>query len=259
MNKLSSFLELKGKGIFKEKMRYAFNRLKCVHTFIGNTLKENTIADNGREFFHVRKHSIDLHIISGFYEYKVMKVFEKLAKDSKVIVDVGANIGKYTILAGKTNPTAKVIAIEPEKENCKLLNKNIILNDLEISVIEEAVGNKEGEMKMYLNNINNRGHSLSEKFVNETKERKKKYDSSIQVKVNTLDNLFESIDLLKIDIEGFELEVLEGSKRLLAEKKIKKMIIEIDDFNLESIKKLLNKYGYLINKIEDSNYLVELN
>jgi len=114
-------------------------------------------------------------------------------------------------------------------------------------------------MKMYLNNINNGGHSLSEKFVNETKERKKKYDSSIQVKVNTLDNLFESIDLLKIDIEGFELEVLEGSKRLLAEKKIKKMIIEIDDFNLESIKKLLNKYGYLINKIEDSNYLVELN
>ena len=261
MNKLQAFLELKGATkqdnhlIQREKCRYLYNgliRLFLKRTLIftmGTGLKKSVIADSGYGLFYCREKSFDLHIISGHYEFKERELFEKLAKESKIIVDVGANIGKYSILAGKVNPNAKIFAIEPEKNNFIILNKNIGLNRLKISPLKIGLSEKSGVMKLYRGTRpeNYGGYSLAHKS-----------EFFEEVKVKTLDNLFKSIDLIKIDTEGCEFEILKGAKKLLSNKAIKKIIVEISDEKYNKVKELLESYGYSIRRVQYNNYLAEI-
>jgi tRNA1(Val) A37 N6-methylase TrmN6 len=81
--------------------------------------------------FIVERKLLILLLFPDTYEYNVKKFIERLSKKSDIIVDVGANIGKYSILACKLNPNAKVFGIEPEKENFEILEKNKKLNNCE--------------------------------------------------------------------------------------------------------------------------------
>ena len=68
-----------------------------------------------------------------------------------------------------------------------------------------------------------------------------------------------SLDLVKIDIEGFELDFLKGIKISLSEKKIKNIVLEIDKENYSTIVSLLEKYGYSVKHIMYNNYLATCN
>lgn len=250
MSKFQSLISLKGKGVNKEKIRYIFSRLIGKPTFMGWRLKDDTIVNNGEGLFYCRKMSSDLHIISNSYEYDTVVLFRKLAKDSRVIVDVGANVGKYTILAGKTNQNSVITAIEPQADNFVTLVKNIKLNELQNVITSKiALGSMKGSGKLYegSNKQNLGGYSLEIKT-----------DSCEEVRIDTLDNLFDFIDLIKIDTEGSEFEILKGATRILSEKKIKKMIIEICDKNFLKVNDFFESYGYSIKHIQYNNYLAEV-
>jgi len=257
MNKLQAFLRLKGitkednSLIQREKFRYAYNRFirffrASMPIFtMGVDLKKSVIADTGQGLFFCREKSADLHIISGSYEFKTVNLFRELAKQSKMIVDVGANIGKYSISMGLINSDSKIIAIEPENDNFAILKRNIELNKLSnINPLKIALGSKKQRKKLYTNKINFGGHSLINKS-----------ESFEDIEVDRLDNLFDSIDLIKIDTEGYEMEILKGAENLLSGKKIKKIIVEIDEQNLSSVQKLFEKYGYSLKQIQYNNYL----
>jgi len=246
--KLKSFIRLKGinkegnKLIQREKRKYFFARLLRSFNInksysLGQTMKHAVIA-NSCGLFYCRPNCIDLHIISDSYEFDVKEIYEKLAKESNVIVDIGANIGRYTILGGIINPNSKIYSVEPESDNYNILLKNIIFNKLY----------KADEHKNY------GGHSFAY-VVNPS-------DFEV-VNVNSFDNLFkdeeEQIDLIKIDVEGFELEVLKGMKLFLSEHRIKKMLIEIDTNKYPDVFSFLDSYGYSIEHIMYNNYLVKLN
>ena len=116
-------------------------------------------------------------------------------------VDVGANVGKYAI---QLSPAfAKVIAYEPLPENLETLKKNIELNNITNVIVREvAVGSKRG--KAYLT----RAYAQS-RIVD------KPEDNTIEVEIVTLDEDLENVDrpisLIKVDVEGFELEVVKGA------------------------------------------------
>jgi len=173
MNKLRAFFQLKGTTkeenfqIQKEKCAYIFYR--CIRIFLknirpltmGNNLKKPSIVDTGCGLFYIREKSHDLHIVSGSYEFKVRKLIEKLAREGKIIIDIGAHIGKYSIIASKINPNAKIYAIEPEKDNFNLLNKNIKLNKVKnIFPIKVALSDKKGVARLYKCKINKNGRNL---------------------------------------------------------------------------------------------------
>jgi len=267
IKKLRSFLRLKGinkegnKLIQKEKRKYFFARLSK-HTHIkkgyslGQTMEKPVIA-NSCGLFHCRPNCIDLHIISDSYEFDVKEIYEKLAKESKVIVDVGSNIGRYTILGGFANPNSKIYSIEPESDNYKILLTNIALNKLHnIIPMHIALGKEKETSKLYKSDErkNYGGHSFAY-IVNPS-------DFEV-VNVNSFDNLFkdeeEQIDLIKIDVEGFELEVLKGMQLFLSEHRIKNMLLEIDENKYQEVVSLLENYGYSVEKIMYNNYLVKLN
>lgn len=130
-------------------------------------------------------------------------------------IDVGANIGYFSCLMSKlAGPSGKVLAIEPEPQNLKLLERNIKLNQLANAVVHPcALGASEGSAMLGIYKPANRGrHSLLENTAK----------SQIKVPVRTLDDVARnpgtnvtSWSLVKIDVEGYEGFVIEGAKETL--------------------------------------------
>lgn len=162
---------------------------------------------------------------SGFeksnWEKKSREIWKELSKKSKIVFDIGANTGIYSILAKAYNPGAEVFAFEPQPNVFNILAKNILINDFDIQCHQLALSNESGELPFY-----NTGHSTFE--ANNTthgslnKEWRTEHQHSILVNVDRLDNFIKEkeigkIDLIKIDVETLEFEVLEGYDEFLYE------------------------------------------
>jgi FkbM family methyltransferase len=139
-------------------------------------------------------------------------------------IDVGSNIGYFTCLLSKlAGPAGKVLSIEPEPQNLKLLEQNIAINNLQnVAVHPCAVGGSAGYAQLGLYKPLNRGrHSILE---TEAKSR-------IKVPVRTLDDLVKESattskqwSLVKIDVEGYEGFVIDGAKETLP--KVETLVME---------------------------------
>lgn len=172
-------------------------------------------------------------IVGGFYEAIELGVLEQVTAKSNVILDVGANIGLYSCLAAKHAPKrAKIIAFEPVVENQDYLQRNIEQNELPSIVVEPmAVGEKSGDIKIYLVENSIGTHSVSSKNALES-------TTFTTVPVVTLDEyvakkLKKPVDVLKVDVEGYEGSVLRGAKALLKKDK-PTLFIEFVPFHLEN-------------------------
>ncbi|MDO9000950.1 MAG: FkbM family methyltransferase [Bacteroidota bacterium] len=151
----------------------------------------------------------------GDYEKEVVDIFYEYAEKSKVIYDIGANIGYYTLIASKAaNDNSKVYAFEPFPENVIALKKNIeVNNNSNIMVLEFAISNKIGRAS-FSNSDNNVANTLCEDSPTF------KNNKSIEVRTITIDDLIlnntiEVPDLIKMDVEGTELEALIGAEETL--------------------------------------------
>lgn len=169
-----------------------------------------------------------------------------------VAIDIGSNCGMFTIpLARMLRNKGKVISIEPEKKNIKLLKKNVSLNGLKnVTVIEGGCFSKKGKMTLYIDDFGTGGHSLLK-----SKVAKKEI-----IPINTLDNILKSlkinhVDLIKIDVMGVELETFKGAKQIL-KKSHPKIIFELlNKEDKREIYKFLSQYNYKIKQITEWNHL----
>jgi FkbM family methyltransferase len=116
-----------------------------------------------------------------------------------VFVDVGANVGAYSVRAASGG--MKVYAFEPNPETVKVLKRNAEINHVSIDLLEYALGSADGNAKMSPNGALSRISA----------------DGAIEVPLRTLDSFdLPRVDLLKVDVEGYELEVLKGARKTLA-------------------------------------------
>ena len=132
-----------------------------------------------------------------------------------VVIDIGANIGWYSILLDKIAPIgADIYAFEPDPLNFELLGDNLHINDArKVHPFRLAVAEEEGVMKLYRYDANNLGrHSLLELQTG----------SAVDVQTTTLDRFWVEQGLgdrtprfIKIDIEGYELHALRGARAVL--------------------------------------------
>ena len=157
--------------------------------------------------------------LHGEYEPMTTEVFKRLLKSDTKVIDVGANIGYFTLLCSEL--AKKVYAFEPEERNFKILCENIKLNHrANVVTIQKAVGDINNKATLYLSRNESGEHSLIQ-------GRVKRVKAQTEVDVVKLDDIIEDeIDLIKIDVEGNEIAVLRGAERLLRNPNIK-LIVEV--------------------------------
>jgi FkbM family methyltransferase len=197
-------------------------------------------------YFYVRKFSDDLYNILPGREGDVDDLIIKLLEEGDVLVDVGANIGYYSILAGKIiKEQGQVIAVEPIQETANILELNVRLNRLNnVAIAKKALWNSKSRIKMWL------PEGLYGQ-ASATDVRGKPF----LVDAIPLDDLCRDIPfikLLKIDVEGSELQVLQGSRETL--RKTKYLILEISK-NAEQVLKLLKQTSFKTQKMRFTTYI----
>ena len=160
---------------------------------------------------------------TGYSEIKEVRLFKELAKQSRVILDIGANTGLYSIISRKINPDAKIYAFEPYIINLNRLKKNLLLNKIQdVVIVEKALGNAEREIEFAVPSKDQICDVLSAdlEFSN-TFYRKWVDYKAVKVPQTTLDTFLSRenisrLDLIKIDVENYETFVLQGALKLLA-------------------------------------------
>lgn len=191
----------------------------------------------------------------GEYEKAELTSIKQFLKHDSVFIDIGANIGLYTLFASKIiTENGQIISFEPFSQNFNSLVKNISLNGFSnVCLKKMAIGEKNGVINLYYDeNEKNFGmvSAISlEKGIQE------------EVKVITLDSYlknesFDKIDLVKIDIEGFEYSALLGMRNTLA-RFHPTLLIEIlnndkSPTNKSNCDQLLTDMGYNKYFIDDS-------
>lgn len=159
-------------------------------------------------------------------------------REGDVIVDIGAHIGRYTIIASKmAGPRGKVVAIEAHPANYGILKKNIDLNGLAGNVVplNYAVASRETTVKLYEPGQED-GFTIYNTIMSERAVSRQSQQKYIEVDADTLDSLLQlrgirEVNWIKIDVEGAELEVLKGALNTLSRSKDISLLIEIHNLN----------------------------
>lgn len=183
----------------------------------------------------------------------MMIVLNSLIENSDVCIDVGSNVGITSIWMAKNSKL--VYAFEPEKENRLRFMENVRVNNVHnIKLIPKAVSNKSGYAE--LNILESYGHHSLGKVTTS------KFIKAEIVETTTLDlfckeNDIPIIDFLKVDVEGFELEVFEGAKNLLKNKQIMLIAFEVSKVILDDLGKTSESIIELFDNLDYSVYNLE--
>lgn len=179
-------------------------------------------------------------------------------KQVKTVVDIGANIGLYSLLAKTFNPCAEVYAFEPLPVFRNDLLSNCALNKFNIHVEEVALSNFSGQAKFYVpkeygGNLYSSSLSKQHYFNHQSTE-----PIEMNVAVTSFDalskkKLFTSVDLVKIDAEGHDFEVLEGMQDTIM-KNQPDFLIEIQSNEIgNKVMSILMPSVYLYFMIDENN------
>lgn len=161
------------------------------------------------------------------FEHSVLKRIRSSVQDGMVVLDVGANIGYYTVqFAAWVGPTGQVIAFEPNPAMLAELERNVRLNGLRNVIIKPvALSNRAGEVEFHCPPAGHEGHGSF--HPNETFATA----STIKVPTRRLDDVLadlgiDAADFIKIDVEGAERSIFQGATKLLTGSRKPTMIFE---------------------------------
>lgn len=162
---------------------------------------------------------------TGFYELATTEMFRLLVREGDTVIDVGANIGWYTLLAASiVRDAGRVLAFEPAPENHELLLKSIAFNHFNnVTVFNKVVSDSDGQATLYL--------SPNESMTGLPTITRDLGGRRIQLPSTSLDTVANDlgvgdIRVLKVDVEGAEPSVISGALSLLSQGRVEYMIVE---------------------------------
>ncbi len=200
------------------------------------------------------------------HEKSTTELFKKVVKEENIVVDLGANIGYFTLLAAKiVGPKGKVFAFEPEPKNYSYLVKNIELNNYNnVMTFQKAVSDKNGKTNLFLCSYDTGHHTINQYSGVEAYSRGRKVEEqSIEIETVTLDTFLKDkanhIEVIKMDVEGAEMLALLGMDKTLKQNQNIKIFVEffplliekMGSFPKEFIRKILEDYKFSIYLIPD--------
>jgi len=188
---------------------------------------------------------------NGFYELGLTREIAKLSRTASLFVDVGANMGYFSLLWAGLNPDGRVIAFEASPRIAGLLQNNVAQNGLadRIQCVPKAAGQKKGVAHFDVGPVEQSGWGG---ITNEASS------ANIEVPLVRLDEELPDaeIDVLKIDVEGADTWVLYGCEQLLKKRKIHRIFFEENPSRMAALgiatneaRKFLSDVGYACSPI----------
>ncbi len=178
----------------------------------------------------------------ALYEPEVATLFTRAIQAGDTVLDVGANIGIFSVLASRlVGPAGTVVAFEPGPDNLERLAVNVALNDAaNVTVVDHPASNAIESVTFHLNSDNEGGHSLWDPGEHPHHHKSRENARSIVTTTTTIDAEVARLGLapprlIKIDTEGAEHRVLQGAADLLREFEIPYIIAELHNFGLERL------------------------
>jgi FkbM family methyltransferase len=168
------------------------------------------------------------NLYCGLMEYHDMGFLLHFLREEDLFVDIGANVGAYTVLASG-EIKSRTIAVEPVPDTYNNLVENVSVNQMSdrVETLNIGLGSSKSTLK-FTRSLDTVNHVAVEGD-----------KDVIEVNVDTLDNVLASKPgpaLIKIDVEGFETEVLNGAPNTLKNTDLKAIIIELNGSG--------DRYGY---------------
>jgi FkbM family methyltransferase len=203
--------------------------IKTIH---GLKIKIDPVVDNGVERKLYR---------FGSYEKGTLHILNLLLKKGDVFVDVGANIGLMTVYgAAKVGSQGKVLSFEANPDTKRILDENIALNQLgNVKTFGFALGSAQSTSTLYSNLSINRGSAS----LNKLDEKSQQYSIEIR-RLDDVEDAKCNLKLMKVDVEGWELEVLKGCGPILSAPAAPALVVECNTLtsNIEGTSSL---YDYI--------------
>lgn len=179
--------------------------------------------------------TISLINAMGMYDYNNMSLARRVLNSGGTFIDVGANIGSYTILLSECD-LVQVLSFEPVKSTFEILQKNIILNRrVNVTAFNCALSDADGEVTMTNGSASTSNHVVSPGAIVGT--------STCVVPARTLSAVLGSgcqgPIVIKIDVEGHELSVLKGAGRFLREA----ALVFVERGNRKGVREFIKQSG----------------
>jgi FkbM family methyltransferase len=183
-------------------------------------------------------------------DYQEMLVWQQFLRPGDLFVDVGANVGSYTIWAADLG--AEIIALEPAEDTFALLQENIDLNGYAVKAIRAVAGSTCGNVRF----------TSGLDTVNRVAE-----GGDVEAAMVTIDSVIgdRTAAGMKIDVEGFEIEVLRGCMRALSDQRIKLIQVEWNEQSREGVETdrqpiadLLAECGYALYRPDEHGTLISV-
>jgi FkbM family methyltransferase len=172
---------------------------------------------------HIGDISTEL-LFKGVHEPMTTQVFKRLIEQGNCVVDVGANIGYFTLLAARlVGQQGRVFSFEPSIDNMTELVHNLVLNSFQnVNTSLTALSDYNGRSKFFLSTRESARHSLIQSH---------EHDGSVVVDVKKLDDVIDyeriPVHFIKTDTEGNELAVLKGAKQTIMHNQGIKILFEV--------------------------------
>jgi FkbM family methyltransferase len=187
-------------------------------------------------------------LVRGVLEPEVQEALRRTVASGAVVYDVGANVGFFSLLSAKlAGPGGRVEAFEPVPDNAAAIRANAALNGLEtIGVHQAAVSDRNGTARLCIPTESSWSH-LTDRGQHPATE------SVIDVQLTVLDDQIDAgalprPDVVKIDVEGFELQAINGLRRTLARHPVT-IICELHGTNREVLD-VTSALGYEVTNLE---------
>jgi len=205
----------------------------------GRLLRRRTLArigERSRIWVDLHRTSASKVLYANPPDWPEMLVWRNFLGPGDLFIDVGANIGSYAIWAADLG--AEVIAIEPAEDTFALLTENIALNEYPITAIQAVAGAKCGTTRF----------TVGLDSVNRIDP-----EGPAEARMLAIDSVIKDRKVagMKVDVEGFEIEVLRGCERMLSEHRVRLIQLEWNQASLKAVgmdrgpvADLLSRYRY---------------
>ena len=192
--------------------------------------------------------------LRGQAETAIQRVLVERLRPGMVFYDLGANIGLFSLLAARlVSPAGKVVSFEPDPDNASRLKRNIARNNYQnVTVLQKGIWSSTGKRGFRIASTSSPDHGLG-RFSDEEGDTQ-----NLMVDCVALDDIVGQVaapDAIKCDVEGAEIDVLLGSKRILQERK-PWIICELhSETNRAAAAEILKQLNYRIEDIDADHIL----